>query len=287
MPRKKKTKNKKNNITMKIKSILASVVILASMASCKSYMSVPYFQDLKDANNLPALNTSKDIIRIQTGDKLNIVVSSALSPEMATGFNLPLQSQRIGAVGSGYSNSYSTMPYLVDTKGNIDFPIVGKIRVAGMTREEIEETVKNILVSQHLLNDAVVTCEVLNHYVNVLGDVKTPGRIHIEKDNLTIIEALSMCGDLNITGERQPIVVIRNEGGQQKVYHIDLTSAEDVYKSEAYYLKPDDLVYVNPNETKQRTSMPAGNSWQTPSVYFSLTSIALSLTTLIVSLSRK
>lgn len=272
---------------MKIKTILASVAILACVSSCKSYMSVPYFQDLNDAANLPVLNASMNVIKIQTGDKLNIVVSSALSPEMAASFNLPLQSNRIGSSSTTNTSSYSTMPYLVDSNGDIDVPIIGKVRVAGMTRENIESTIKGILVGQHLLNDAVVTCEVLNHYVNVLGDVKSPGRIRIEKDNLTILEALAMCGDLNITGERQPIMVIRNQDGKQKIFHIDLTSAEDVYNSEAFNLLPDDVLYVNPNETKQRTSMPAGNSWQTPTLYFSLTSIMMSLTTLIVSLVRK
>lgn len=272
---------------MKLKNILASAAVIVCFASCKSYLTVPYFQDLQDASNLPAFNIPSNTLTIRPGDKLNIVVSSSLSPEMAAGFNLPLQSQRIGAASNSYSNSYSTMPYLVDSKGNIDFPIIGKVRVEGLCREQIENTLKDILVEKKLLNDAVVTCEVLNHYVNVLGDVKTPGRIHIEKDNMTIIEAISMCGDLNITGERQTVMVIRNEKGKQKVINVDLTSAEDVFKSEAYYLQPDDLVYVNPNETKQRTSMPAGNSWQTPSLYFSLTSIMMSLTTLIVSLVRK
>lgn len=272
---------------MKFKNLVAAAVV-ACFASCKSYVSVPYFQDLNDLNNLPVLKAQTSVLKLNPGDKLNIVVSSALSPEMASGFNLPLQSTRVGAAGTGYNNnSQSTMPYLIDSKGDIDFPVVGKVRVAGMTREELEVTIKNILVSQRLLNDAVVTCEVLNHYVNILGDVKNPGRIRIEKDNMNIIEAISMCGDLNITGERQTVMVIRQEGDRQRVYQMDLSSAENVYNSEAYFLHPDDVVYVNPNETKQRTSMPAGNTWQTPSVYFSFTSIALSLTTLIVSLSKK
>lgn len=273
---------------MKYKNILAAVAVTAALASCKSYVTIPYFQDLDNEGHLPVLKVGTDVLKVREGDKLNIVVSSSLSPEIASSLNLPLQSQRLGAMSSyNGNNSQSTMPYLIDSKGDIDFPVVGKIRVAGLTREEIEVTIKNILVSQQLLNDAVVTCEVLNHYVNILGDVKTPGRYQIDKDNLTIIEALSKCGDLNITGERQTVKVIRKVGDEQKVYILDLSSAENVYSSEAYYLKPDDLVYVNPNETKQRTSMPAGNSWQTPSIYFSLTSILLSVTTLIVSLTKK
>lgn len=272
---------------MKFKNLFVAAVVVVGLASCKSYQTVPYFQDLQDLSNLPSLKVSSDVIRLSPADKLNIVVSSALSPEIAMSFNLPLQSQRIGAVGSASGSSYSTMPYLIDSKGDIDFPVVGKIRVAGMTREEVEVAIKDILVKNKLLNDAVVTCEVLNQYVNVLGDVRTPGRIQIEKDNLTIIEVLAKCGDLNVTGERNNVMVIRQEGNQQKVYQIDLNSAENVYASPVYYLKPNDLIYVNPNLTKQRTSMPVGNSWQTPAVYFSLTSIALSVTTLIVSLTKK
>lgn len=273
---------------MNFKTLIAAVALTTCFVSCKSYLSVPYFQDLQDPSHLPVLNVGNEALKVYPGDKLNIVVSSAQTPDMAIKFNLPLQSQRIGALSeSGGGSSYSTMPYLIDTKGDIDFPILGKIRVAGLSREEVEVTVKNLIVSRQLCNDAIVTCEVLNHYINVLGDVKTPGRIQIDKDRMTVLEALSKCGDLNITGERQNIVVMRHEGDEQKVYHIDLTSAEDVYKSEAYYLRPDDVIYVNPNLMKQRTSTAVGNSWQTPSVYFSLTSIMLSVSTLIVSLTKK
>lgn len=271
---------------MKTKQLLALLLFGLCLVSCKSYESVPYFQDLNDPANLPVLKASDNVLKLGPADKLNIVVSSALSPEIATSFNLPLQSNRIGAAGVSAGSSYSTMPYLIDSKGDIDFPVVGKIRVAGMTREEVETTIKRILVDNKLLNDAVVTCEVLNQYVNVLGDVKNPGRILIEKDNLTIIEAIAKCGDLNITGERQSVMVIRQEGGEQKVYRVDLSNAQNVYSSPVYYLLPNDVIYVNPNVTKQRTSMPIGNSWQTPTLYLSLASFALSMAVMISNLVK-
>lgn len=269
---------------MKFKSLLAFAALILCLASCKSYMTVPYFQDLSDANNLPSLTVQNSVLRLSPADKINIVVSSALTPEIASSFNLPLQSQRIGAASSLTNSSQSTMPYLIDSQGNIDFPVIGKIRVAGMTREEVETTIKKILVDNKLLNDAVVTCEVLNQYINVLGDVKNPGRIQIEKDNLTILEAIAKCGDLNITAERNNIMVLRQEGNQQKVYRIDLSNAQNVYSSPVYYLYPNDVVYVNPNVTKQRTSMPIGNSWQTPTLYLSLASFALSMAVMAKSL---
>ena len=178
------------------------------------------------------------------------------------------------------------MPYLIDSNGNIDFPVVGKIHVAGSTREEVETIIKNILVEQKLLNDAVVTCQVMNQYINVIGDVKTPGRIQIDKDNLTIVEALAKCGDLNITGERHNVTVIRRVGDQQKVYHVDLTSAQNVFGSPVYYLLPNDIVYVNPNKTKQRTSTPNGNTWQNPLIYISTCSMLMSIATTIVALTK-
>lgn len=273
---------------MKIRPIIAVFAIACCLFSCQSYNNVPYFQDLQDLSALPVLTTAHSVQRVDKGDKLNIVVSSGMTPDIALKYNLPLQSTRIGAVSTAASyNSNSTMPYQVDSNGDIDVPILGKVRVSGMTREEVEVCIKKLLVDQKLLNDAVVTCEILNHYVNVLGDVRNPGRILIEKDNLTIIQAISICGDLNITGERQNVMVIRNVNGEQKVYHVDFTCAESVYKSEAYYLQPDDVVYVNPNVMKQRTSTAMGNSWQTPSLYFSLVSVLLSMTTLIVSLVRR
>lgn len=270
---------------MKYRKILFAAAVACCMTSCKSYLTVPYFQDIMDPNTAAALQVQHCELTVAPTDKLNIVVSSGLTPELAVTYNLPVQSVRVGALGA-YNNTQSTMPYIVDVNGDIDFPVLGKIRVAGMTRSQVEKTIKDLLVKRQLLNDAVVSVEVLNHYVSVLGDVKTPNRIQIEKDNLNILEAIARCGDLNVTGERTDVMVIRKVGNEQKVYHIDMTKAADVYASEAYYLQPEDVVYVNPNVMKQRTSMAAGNSWQTPSVYISLTSIMLSVTTLIVSLTK-
>ena len=273
---------------MRFFKFIAAVALFISLASCASYDKVPYFQDLTSEANLPTLNATDYTLRLAPADMINIVVSSALSPEIATSFNLPLQSNRIGAPAGQVSaqSTQSTMPYLIDSNGNIDFPVVGKIHVAGSTREEVETIIKNILVEQKLLNDAVVTCQVMNQYINVIGDVKTPGRIQIDKDNLTIVEALAKCGDLNITGERHNVTVIRRVGDQQKVYHVDLTSAQDVFGSPVYYLLPNDIVYVNPNKTKQRTSTPNGNTWQSPLIYISTFSMLMSIATTIVALTK-
>lgn len=274
---------------MKLKSLFVLSLSVLLLGSCKSYEKVPYFQDLRDETRVSGLTINNELLRLQPGDKLNIAVSSATTPELAAQYNLPIQAVRVGAVSVTSGNSQSSMPFYVDSKGNIDFPLIGKIRVAGMTREEVEATIKKILVNDDRvkLADAVVTVEVLNQYVNVIGEVARPGRVTIDKDRITILEALSQCGDLTIFGERQNVLVLRTENGVQKAYRVDLSNAQSVYRSPVYQLQQNDVVYVQPNITKQRQSTPWSNSWQNPSIYLSMTSVMVSVAVLISNLVKK
>ena len=165
--------------------------------------------------------------------------------------------------------------------------MLGKIRVAGLTREELAEQIQTALKNRKLLNDALVTVEVLNHFVNVLGEVNRPGRVPIAKDNLTLLEAISQCGDLTITGERNNVLVMRKDGNKRRAYRVDLTQAHNVYASPAYQLKQDDVIYVRPNEKRQRQSTPVDNVWQSPSTYLSITSVMVSVAVLISNLLKK
>ncbi len=270
---------------MKQKYLLALSFSLFLLTACDSYKKVPYFQDLQYASEIPVQAIDKSVLRLQPGDKLNIAVSSALTPEQAAQFNLPLQSTYVGA--SSRNTSQTSMPFYIDAKGDIDFPVVGKVRASGYTREELAAQLKQILVNQRLLNDAVVTVEVLNHYINVMGEVARPGRINIDKDHLTILEAISQCGDLTILGERENVLVLRKENGVQKAYRVDLTNAQAVYNSPVYQLRQDDVVYVTPNVTRQRQSTPWSNSWQNPSIYLSMTSVLVSVAVLITNIVKK
>lgn len=271
---------------MKIKSFYILALSLFLIASCKSYQKVPYFQDLPQDTQNVTLPSNHQPLRMQPGDKLNIIVSSSRSAsDIAASYNLPLQASRVGAMGDA-NYSQSTMPYYVDAKGNIDFPEIGKIRVQGMTREEIGEHIKKILLERNLLKIAVVTVEVLNHYVNVLGEVNRPGRVNIDKDRLTLLEALSQSGDLTIKGERQNVLVLRQEGDKQKAYRVDLSNAQQLMSSPVYELQQNDVVYVQPNTTRQRESMPWSNSWQNPSIYLSMTSVLVSVAVLVTNLIK-
>lgn len=274
---------------MKLKSLFVLGFSVLLLGACKSYEKVPYFQDLRDGTEVSGLTINNDLLRLQPGDKLNIAVSSATTPELAAQYNLSIQAARVGAVSVSRGASQSSMPFYVDSKGNIDFPLIGKIRVVGMTREEVEETIKKILVNDDRvkLSDAVVTVEVLDQYINVIGEVNRPGRVNIDKDRITILEALSQCGDLTILGERQNVLVLRTENGVQKAYRVDLSNAQNVYSSPVYQLQQNDVVYVQPNITKQRQSTPWSNSWQNPSIYLSMTSVMVSVAVLISNLVKK
>lgn len=271
-------------MTLRSLFILGFSMIL--FGACKSYQKVPYFQDLHANSELAELTINNEYLHLQAGDKLNIAVSSSLTPEQAAQYNLPIQAARIGATGV-YYGAQSSMPYYIDSKGNIDFPGVGKIRAAGYTREDLADQIKKTLINNKLLNDAVVTVEVMNMFVNVIGEVNRPGRVTIDKDQITILEALSQCGDLTILGERQNVLVLRREGNTQKAYRVDLSNAQSVYSSPVYQLKQNDVVYVQPNITKQRQSTPWSNSWQNPSIYLSMTSVMVSVAVLISNLLKK
>ena len=143
--------------------------------------------------------------------------------------------------------------------------------VAGKTRAEVTQEVQNKLRAG-LLNDAIVAVNPVNHYINILGEVKSPNRYLINnKDNITILEAITMAGDLTIQGDRSKILVMRNEDGQVKNYYVDIRSKE-ILSSPVYYLKQNDLVYVQPNEVKSNGYVNNANSIRQISTWLSLLS---------------
>ncbi len=150
-----------------------------------------------------------------------------------------------------------------------------------MTREEVAVYIKKELQSHDLIKDPVVTVEFMNLSVNVMGEVNRPGRYNIDKDHLTILDALSQAGDLTIYGKREKVLVLRNENGKQRVYGINLCSADHLYSSPVYYLQQNDVVYVEPNDTKARQSTVNGNNVRSTSFWISLASLLTTISVLI------
>lgn len=250
---------------------------LAFLSSCGSSKDVVYFQDLKPGVSELKLAQSQ-VITVQPNDKLSIIVNSR-DPQLTDMFNLPFVSKQIGNSSNGTPQGLSG--YTVNSNGDIDFPVLGTVHVAGKSREQIAAYIKERLQQENLVKDPVVTVEFMNLCVSVMGEVNKPGRFSIDRDRMTVLDALSMAGDLTIYGNRNKVLVMREEDGKQQVYGIDLTSGENVYSSPAYYIQQNDVVYVEPNEMRARQSTVNGNNVRSTAFWISLASLLTTISVLI------
>ena len=259
---------------MKIRYILFLLTVAILLGSCAT-PKVAYFTDLKPGTAEQVLNPLE--IRVRPEDKISILVNSK-DPLLVDLFNLPIISRQIGTT-SGTSNNQGLSGY---KDGNIDFPVLGHVHVAGMTRGEIASCIKEELTSKNLVKDPVVTVEFMNLTVSVLGEVAKPGRFNIDKDKLTLLDALSMAGDLTVYGKRENVLVQREENGKKTLYQVNLNSGYDLYASPVYYLQQNDIVYVEPNSMKARQATVNGNNVRSASFWMSLASLLTTITVLIV-----
>ena len=265
---------------MKKLNLLILLVVLATFTACQT-PQLGYFQDLKNGQVNELTNSS--VVKIQPGDKLSILVSSK-DPELAYLYNLPVVGHYQSST-SGKSLITSTIShYTVDQEGSIDFPYLGKIHIAGLTRSEIADLVKKSLINNNLLKDPSVTVDFLDMYFSVMGEVKTPGRFILDHDQVTILDALSRAGDLTIYGKRDNVLVLRTENNQQKSYRIDLSNAKDLYSSPAFYVQQNDMIYIEPNAKRANEADALGNAFASPSLWISAASL---LTTICVLIFNK
>lgn len=247
---------------------LALGSVLAGAVSCSTPKNITYFQDLTET----VLPTPEPVLtRVAPSDKLSIIVKTK-SAELVNLFNLTLPGDRIG---EGYSD------YTVTPEGTIDFPVLGKLKVDGMTRGELAAFIKGELMGRDLVKDPVVTVEFLNTGFSVMGEVNRPGRFNFNKDQLTLLEALSMAGDLNIQGKRDNIAVVRHEADGVHTYRVDLTNFAELEKSPAYYVRQDDVIYVEPNAIKKRQTTVNGNNILSAGFWVSIASLLTSVAVLI------
>lgn len=277
---------------MKFRTFYLSGICAAALitTSCSSVKQVPYFQDLK-AGQETVIPINASPLRLQPNDKITIIVSTT-DARLNSLYNLPVANVRIGNNSSdgtitttGAENGVA--PYTIDSQGNINFPVLGKLHIAGMTREEVAEYIRRELISRDLAKNPIVTVDYLNLSVSVMGEVQHPGRFGINRDDYTILDALSAAGDLTIYGKRNNIRVIREENGVQKIYEVDLNSGKDLTKSPVYYLQQNDVIYVEPNATKARTSTPNGNTLLTPSFWISIASFGMTTALFVITLTNK
>lgn len=265
---------------MKIKLLVILSAIL-TLSSCATVKNIAYFQN-KLVDQPEKIDKHAGIV-IQPKDMLSIVVSSK-NPELVVIFNLPVVSYQAGSevVSSGYQR---LMGYVVDNDGFIDFPVLGPIKVAGLTRWELAELIKGKLIDGGYLNDAVVTVEFMNFKVSVIGEVNSPGTYSVEGDKVTILQAISLARDLTIFGQRENVSVIRERDGERTIYEVNLCDVS-LFKSPAYYLQQNDIVYVQPSDIKARQSTTDDKALRMTSIMVSSGSLLVSVATLIISLVR-
>lgn len=253
--------------------ILLSLFLLFS---CGASKDIVYFQDAPHGKEI---KTEYRPITFRPGDKLTIIVNTR-NPEIASKLNLTTASRQIGATTQS-SNNGSTMPYTIDNEGNIEMPEIGMVHIAGLTRNEVAKHIEQKLIEKNLIQDAVVIVDYGNLTYSILGEVKNPNRYNIDRDAVTILDAISQAGDLTIQGKRANIKVLRkDDDGTQKIYTVDLCSLEELQKSPVYYLQQNDIVYVEPNKMRARQSTVNGNTLRSTAFWISLTSLLTSIISL-------
>lgn len=247
--------------------LIASVTFILS--SCGSASKITYLQDIQ-ANIPVALQETKPI-KLQPGDKLSIIVHSR-DNELIQMFNINNNGNTTSS-----SRSDENSLYTVDENGKIDMPIIGLLSVEGLTRIELANLIKYELLSSNLVRDPIVTVEFANMTLSVLGEVNNPGTLKIERDDITLLDALAQAGDLTITGRRDNILVLRTQNGTQTPYRVDLTQTSSLYASPVYYMKQNDVVYVEPNEVRANQSTLNANTTRTPTFWFSSASLLMTI----------
>lgn len=251
---------------------IAFAMALIVLSSCKTREKVLYFQD---AENWSSIKTKAiEPLTLLPGDKLSVVVTSSATPELAQKFNLPIVTLQAGGTTRSYSNQISL--YTIDENGCIDIPTLGRVKVQGLTRSQAAEHIQKEMRDGGHLRDAVVTISAYDQYVTIMGEVKSPGRLPINRDNMTILEAIGQAGDLTIQARRDRIMVIRQEGDISKTYYVDIRS-KDIFNSPVYNLKQNDVIYVEPNKVRMGQSTNNDNSVRSISTWLSVSSILISL----------
>ena len=264
---------------MKKNILMVCTFALLLFCSCAA-PNVSYFNDLGNGQT-EKLQQSIDI-RLRPDDKISIVVKSK-DPLLADLFNLPIYSHRVGYSQAALTNTSQQMSvYTVDKSGEIDFPVLGKIKVSGLRRDEVAEVIKAELTNQNLIKDPVLTVEYANLGFNVMGEVNKPGRYIFDRDHLTLLDAISMAGDLTIQGRRDNIVVMRETGDGRTIYRVNLQKGKELMQSPAFFLQQNDVVYVEPNAYRSRQTTVNGNNVLSTSFWISVASLLTSVAILIV-----
>lgn len=231
-------------------------ITLTGLTNCTTSKKIIYFQNLDDAELKP-LNTAYEAV-IKKDDRLTIVVSGP-DKMVCAPYNLTLNEMNsTGSLSSNGNPENVTLGYLVDSEGNIDFPILGKIHVEGMTRNELVNYLTQEIGKD--IKEPIVYVSFRNYKITILGEVKNPGTYTIESEKINILQALGYAGDLNLTAQRENILLLREVDGVLTHHRIDLKDKE-ILQSPYFYLQQNDVIYVLPSATRVATATTAVSIW--------------------------
>ncbi len=264
---------------MKFNSLIIAFVCTVFMISCTSYKNVPYLQNPEVVNSyldsLPMYDA-----KIMPKDLLTITVNTS-DPEAAAPFNLVVQSPINVARTSNLTQQPSLQQYLVNNDGFIDFPVLGRLQVGGLTKNQAEDLIREKL-GDYLRETPIVTVRMSNYKIAVLGEVARPGMFTVNNEKVNIFEALALAGDLTVWGLRDNVKLIREDAtGKREIISLNLNNAE-IVTCPYYYLQQNDILYVSPNKTKAKNS----DIGQSTSLWFSATSILVSIASLLVTIFK-
>lgn len=257
--------------------ILLLVAVLIS--SCASEKRIWYLQDA--VGYTPEQIAQKGQIRIQPFDRLTIVVNSK-DPELAVPFNAASSYNALSLMGNNaYSSSGTLQIRTVDEQGMLDMPVIGRIKCEGLTRSELAELIAKKIIEGGHIKDPTINIQFADMKISVIGEVLRPGQYAITNDKISILDALAMAGDMTVYGVRTDVAVLRELNGIRTIEYLDLTSKE-IFDSPAFYIQQNDIIYVKPNRYKAQ----AGEISQNRNFYLSLVSTAISVATLIVTITK-
>lgn len=274
---------------MNKRKAIIGIACIVVMTGCQSYKQVPYLQSYEELNNenyeeivVNEVNQADTLYdaRIQPKDLLTISVNTS-DPEAAAPFNLTVQTPLSTLSRNNVTSQPSLQQYLVNNEGMIDFPVIGQLKIGGLTKNEAEALIREHLKS-YLKEVPIVTVRMSNYKISVLGEVARPGTFTISNEKVNIFEALAMAGDMTVYGLRGNVKLVREESnGERRIIGLNLND-RDIIHSPYYQLQQNDILYVTPNKTKAKNASISNST----TIWFSIIGTLVSLASLIVTISR-
>jgi polysaccharide export outer membrane protein len=267
---------------MKIK-LLSAIWLICLFTSCNTPKDVLYFQGVDALTEEQLAQMDQNYTsRICPDDLLTITVTG-WDPTVATPFNPPAWAYAPQGAAE-INNSMQLHTYLVDNEGNITFPVIGKVQAAGLSKQELASRLQNEI--SRYLKSALVNVQIVNYKVVIMGEIARPGALNVRNDRITILDAIGQSGDLTINANRKNILIIRDNNGKKEFGRVDITKPS-IFASPYYYLKQNDLVYIEPNKPKQRNYNVTQSQTFTISIVSTLLTTVSVITTVLVAILNK